>query len=131
MQPGCLSFHIIRMCVTDRNNRMTTIQIKVFRTLIIPYMTTFSLDNVYVKRGYTSNNFINSSLLKSRRFQPQPYGFFQIEHEIHIMDRLSACPLQQVVNARDNQQFIAMLLQMNQTLVGVHHLLQIYILSTI
>ena len=43
-------FHIIRMCVTDRNNRMTTIQIKVFRTLIIPYMTTFSLDNVYVKK---------------------------------------------------------------------------------
>ena len=43
------------------------------------------------------------------------------------MDRLSACPLQQIVNARDNQQFIAMLLQMNQTLVGVHHLLQIYI----
>ena len=38
------------MCVTDRNNRMTTIQIKVFRTLIIPYMTTFSLDNVYVKK---------------------------------------------------------------------------------
>ena len=33
-------FHIIWMCVTDRNNRMTTIQIKVFRTLVIPYMTT-------------------------------------------------------------------------------------------
>ena len=43
------------------------------------------------------------------------------------MNRLSACPLQQVVNARDNQQLIAMFLQMNQTLVGVHHLLQIYI----
>mgnify|MGYP006993635669 FL=1 len=39
------------------------------------------------------------------------------------MDSLTAGTFQQVIDTRDYQQFIAMFLQMNQTLVGVHHLL--------
>lgn len=41
------------------------------------------------------------------------------------MYSLSACPFQQVVNARDNKQFISELFQMNETLVGVYYLFQV------
>lgn len=46
------------------------------------------------------------------------------------MYSLSACPFQQVVNARDNKQFISELFQMNETLVGVYYLFQVDVLST-
>ena len=34
-------------------------------------------------------------------------------------------PFKQIIYARDNHQFVVILLQMQQTLVGVHHLLEV------
>ena len=42
------------------------------------------------------------------------------------MDSSTAGTLQQVVYARYNEQFVTVLLQMDEALVGVHYLLQVY-----
>ena len=44
------------------------------------------------------------------------------------MNRSSAGALKQVIYAGNNQQFVTMFLKMQQTLVGVHHLLKVYLL---
>ena len=44
------------------------------------------------------------------------------------MNRLTACTLQQIVYTRNNQKFIAMLFQVDETLVGVNYLLQVDVL---
>ncbi len=44
------------------------------------------------------------------------------------MDSLSAGAFQEVINAGNDKQFVAMLLQMDEALVGVYHLLQVDIL---
>jgi hypothetical protein len=40
----------------------------------------------------------------------------------------AAGALEQIVYARDNKQFVIMLLQMDEALVGVYHLLKVYLL---
>ena len=44
------------------------------------------------------------------------------------MDSLSAGTFQQVVDTGDNQQLVAMFFQMDEALVGIYHLFQVYIL---
>ena len=41
------------------------------------------------------------------------------------MYRCAACALQEVVNAGYHEQLVTMFLQMEQALVGVHHLLEV------
>ena len=58
----------------------------------------------------------------------QSHRFFQSEQEVHVVDGLSAGTFQQIINHGDNQQFVFILLQVNEALVGIDHLLQIRIL---
>ena len=58
----------------------------------------------------------------------QSHRFFQSEQEVHVVDGLPAGAFQQIINHGDNQQFIFILLQVNEALVSVDHLLQIRIL---
>ena len=44
------------------------------------------------------------------------------------MDSLTACPFQQIVDAGHYQKFVAVFLQMDEALVGVHHLFQVDVL---
>ena len=44
------------------------------------------------------------------------------------MHRLTTGTLQQIVHTRNNHQLITMLFQMDETLVGIHHLLQVDVL---
>ena len=37
--------------MTDADDGMTAIQVKVFLTLVIPYLTTFSLHDVHIEQG--------------------------------------------------------------------------------
>ena len=67
-------------------------------------------------------------ILECTWFQTQTNCFFKIEHEIHVVNRLTAGTLQQIVYTRDDHQLVAMLFQMNQTFVGVYHLFQVNIL---
>lgn len=46
---------------------------------------------------------------ESARLQPQPDGFFEIEHQVHVVNSLTAGSFQRIVDARDNEQFVAML----------------------
>ena len=41
--------HVVRMAVANGNHGMATIQIQVLRTLIVPYVAPFSLDDVNVE----------------------------------------------------------------------------------
>ena len=41
--------------------------------------------------------------LESTGFQSQTDSLFQIEHQVHVMNRLSAGAFQQIVDTRDNQ----------------------------
>lgn len=43
---------------------------------------------------------------------------------------LSACTFQQVVDTGNDEQFVAVLFQVDKTLVGIDHLLQVDIFST-
>ena len=58
----------------------------------------------------------------------QTDGLLQAKQQVHIMYGLSARTLQQVVDHGDDQQFIVDALQVDQALIGIHHLLQIRIL---
>ena len=44
------------------------------------------------------------------------------------MDSLSAGAFQEVINAGNDKQFVAMLLQMDEAFIGIHHLLQVNVL---
>ena len=57
----------------------------------------------------------------------QPHRFLQSEHQIHVVECLPTSTFQQIVYHRYNQQFVFILLQVNETLVGVDHLLQVRI----
>ncbi len=63
--------------------------------------------------------------LESRGFQSEAYGFFQVEHQVHVVHGLSAGAFEEVVDAGDDEQLAAMFFQMDEALVGVHHLLQV------
>jgi hypothetical protein len=39
------------MAVTDRDNGMTTIEVKIFRSVIVPHTTAFALHNINIKEG--------------------------------------------------------------------------------
>ena len=58
----------------------------------------------------------------------QAHHLFQSEHEVHVVDRLSARALEQVVDHGNDEQTVVYLLQEEQALVGVDHLLEIRIL---
>ena len=55
----------------------------------------------------------------------QTDGLFQVKQKIHVVNSLTTGTLQQVVDAGGDQQFVANLLQVDQTLVRIHHMLQI------
>ena len=46
------------------------------------------------------------------------------------MDSLSAGAFREVINAGNDKQFVAMLLQMDEAFIGIHHLLQSMFFST-
>ena len=50
------------------------------------------------------------------------------EHQVHVVNRLTACSFQQVVDAGNDEQLVTVLFQMNQTLVGVDYLFQVDVL---
>ena len=75
-----------------------------------------------------SSFFVLHSSLKSTRLQPQSYRLFEVEHQVHVVDGLAAGTLQQVVDARDDEQLVAVLLQVDEALVGVDYLLQVDVL---
>ena len=56
----------------------------------------------------------------------QPHSLGKPEEQVHIMYGLSACSLQKVVNHRGDKQFIAVLFKVNETLVCVYNLLEVY-----
>ena len=58
----------------------------------------------------------------------QTDGLLQAKQQVHIMHSLSTRTLQQVVDHGDDQQLIVDALQVDQALIGIHHLLQIRIL---
>lgn len=58
----------------------------------------------------------------------QSNHFFQTEQQVHVVDRLSARSLQQVVYHRNDKQFVFLFQQMDQALVRIYHLFQIRIL---
>ena len=58
----------------------------------------------------------------------QTNGLLQAKQQVHIMYSLSARTFQQIVNHRDDQQLIVNTFQVDQALIGIHHLLQIRIL---
>ena len=72
-----------------------------------------------------SSFFVLHSSLKSTRLQPQSYRLFEVEHQVHVVDGLATGTLQQVVDARDDEQLVAVLLQVDEALVGVDYLLQV------
>ena len=43
-------FHIVRMCVTDGDNGMSSIKVKVFLTFVVPYVAAFSFYDVYIEQ---------------------------------------------------------------------------------
>ena len=63
-----------------------------------------------------------------RWLQPQPYRFLQIEQQVHVVHGLSAGTFQQVVDAGDDEQLVAMFFQVEKAFVGVDHLLQVDVL---
>jgi hypothetical protein len=41
----------MRMAMTYADNGMSTIEVQIFLTFVVPYLTTLSLDNIYVEKG--------------------------------------------------------------------------------
>ena len=70
-------------------------------------------------------SFICSVRLETARFQLQSASLLQPEHQVEVLDSLTGSALQQVIDHGDDQQLIAMLLDVDDTLVRVHHLLQV------
>ena len=58
----------------------------------------------------------------------QTDGLLQAKQQVHIMYGLSARAFQQVVDHRDDQQFVVDTLQVDQAFIGIHHLLQVRVL---
>src|SRR4051812_25215547 len=52
-------------------------------------------------------------------------SFIQSKHEIHILDRLSACALQEIVRNRMNGKLASDFFQKNKAFVGVDDLLKV------
>ena len=48
--------------------------------------------------------------LERRRFQSQPHRLLQVKHQIHVVNGLAAGTFQQVVDAGDDEQLVAVLL---------------------
>ena len=69
--------------------------------------------------------------LKCRCFKSQACRFIEVEHDVHVLHGLTYGTFQEVIDARGDEQLIAVLLDMHQCLIGVHHLLQIYWLVAI
>ena len=65
------------------------------------------------------------SPLECRSLQAKTGGFIDAEHDVHVLYGLAYGTLQQIVDTRSNQQLVVVLLHMDETLVGVHHLLQV------
>ena len=59
----------------------------------------------------------------------QPDFFFQAEHQVHVVDSLAACALQQVIYYGDDEQFAFDLLEVDEAFVRVHDLLQVRVLA--
>ena len=62
--------------------------------------------------------------LKRDRFEPQSRAPVQSEHNVHILHRLSARSLEQVVDNARNQKPVAVLFHVQEALVGIDNLLQ-------
>src|SRR5690606_29337636 len=65
---------------------------------------------------------------KSRRFQLQSSSFLQSKNQVHVLHSLAGGPFQQVVDQTGDDQHLSVLLQVQYTFVGVHHLFQVWIL---
>lgn len=64
------------------------------------------------------------SNLKRRRLQPQSLGFLKTEHNIQILHGLSGRSLDKIVDDRGDVYIFPVHLQMQESLVGVHHILE-------
>ena len=58
-------------------------------------------------------------------FQTEACGLINAEHEVHILNGLAYCTFQQVVDAGGDEQLAAVLLDVDERLVGVDHLFQV------
>ena len=63
--------------------------------------------------------------LESGGFQFQSGGLVDAEHDVHVLHSLSDGSLEQVVNADGDEQFVAVLVAVDEGLVGVDDLLQV------
>ena len=94
------------MAVSNRDHGMTTIQIQVLRTLIVPYMASLSLDNIDIKKRIYVEKFHNYQLsvinLESAWLQFQSCGLLQSEHEIHVVHGSATSSFKQIVDAGNN-----------------------------
>ena len=55
----------------------------------------------------------------------QPYGFFEVEQQVHVMNRLPARAFQKIVDDGYYQQLAFNFLQVNQTFIRIDNLFQI------
>ena len=127
--------HIVRVGVTDGDDGMAAVEVQVLRAPVVPDTAALALDDVDVKQGIYVEQIHSLRIMTGKWFvsegaglQPQSHGLLQVEQQVHVVDRLSAGTLQEVVDAGDDEQLVAVLLQVDEALVGVDHLLQVDIL---
>ena len=63
--------------------------------------------------------------LERRCLEFEPCLFVQPEHKVHVLNSLSGCTLEQVVDGGGHEQLVAILVTMDESLVGVHHLFHV------
>ena len=65
----------------------------IFRSLATKVKTSFTFARLIEKFAYSQH-----SVLKRRRFQLQTHSLGKAEEQVHVVNSLSACSLEQVVN---------------------------------
>ena len=64
--------------------------------------------------------------LESRSLQSQAFAFVEAKHEVHVLNCLPYCTLQQVVYAGNHEQLVFVFLYVNYGFVGVYDLLHVW-----
>ena len=77
---------------------------------------------VMSNNGYTSNNCI---ILEGRCLEVESGTFIDAEHDVHVLYSLTDCTFEKVVNHAGNNDFLAKDFYVYESLVCVHHLLEV------
>ena len=56
--------------------------------------------------------------------------FGETEHQVHILQCLSGCALEQIIDGAGNKQFPVFFLEVNEAFIGIDHLFEIQGLRT-